>query len=39
MESGYSMIDDASLTVKKDQKLYLFRFPKEVRPCAPAVQR
>ena len=31
MEAGYSTIDDESLSVKKDQKLMLFRFPKDVR--------
>ena len=30
MEEGYSAIDDAALTVRSDQKVFLFRFPKDV---------
>lgn len=30
MEDGYSAVDDAALSVRSDQKLYLFRFPKDV---------
>lgn len=30
MEEGYTAVDDAAITVKSDQKVFLFRFPKDV---------
>jgi hypothetical protein len=33
MEAGFTAIDDAALSLRKDQKLVLFRCPKDVSVC------